>query len=594
MHISRIVFRNYKALADFNLQLGETNILVGPNNCGKSTIIGAFRLLSEGLRRASNKKPEWVKGPDGRVLGYAIPTEALPVSLENVHTDYAEEASSIDFEFSTKSVLTLHFPKNGGCALIPTSINGAIATTAAFRKSFPFTIGVIPVLGPLEHNEPVVTEETVRTNLYTHRACRHFRNYWRLYPDRFTEFSELISATWPGMDIMPPERTDVMSDSLQMFCKEDRLDRELYWSGFGFQIWCQLLTHIVRSADRSLIVIDEPEIYLHPEVQRQLLGILRGITPRILMATHSTEIMGEADPAEIILVDKSRRAGRRLRDIDQVQAALELVGSVQNITLTQLARTERVLFVEGPSDYQLLRKFARQMRMMDLANGIGLSCVESGGFSAWERVRDAAWGISETLSRRLKTAIVLDRDYRPEEEMESITQELGAHLKLVRALHRKEIENYLLAPEAIQRCIDALVRDRGLTPTSVEPQQFDVAIELDQIMGEFRSIAQAQILAKRSKYFQQQKLDPATINARTLEWFDEQWADRSGRIAIVPGKQVVARLRQRIQDELKVTVTDARIISQMRRQDFAPDLVEILTALDGFRLQSTRLASKSD
>jgi len=36
------------------------------------------------------------------------------------------------------------------------------------------------------------------------------------------------------------------------------------WVGFGYQIWCQLLTHLSRAAEDSLVVVDEPEVYLHP------------------------------------------------------------------------------------------------------------------------------------------------------------------------------------------------------------------------------------------------------------------------------------------------------------------------------------------
>ena len=44
----------------------------------------------------------------------------------------------------------------------------------------------------------------------------------------------------------------------------------------------------------------------HPDVQRQLLSLLRTLGPDILLATHSTEILAEADPSEIALVDKAK------------------------------------------------------------------------------------------------------------------------------------------------------------------------------------------------------------------------------------------------------------------------------------------------
>jgi predicted ATP-dependent endonuclease of OLD family len=81
------------------------------------------------------------------------------------------------------------------------------------------------------------------------------------------------------MQIEAPERADRMSSRLSMFALENRITRELFWSRFGFQIWCQLLTHISRAQGSSLLVVDEPEIYLHPDVRRQLLGILRDAGP---------------------------------------------------------------------------------------------------------------------------------------------------------------------------------------------------------------------------------------------------------------------------------------------------------------------------
>jgi len=51
--IKSIKFNNYKALSSYKVNLQETNILVGPNNCGKSTIISAFRILDVALKKAN-------------------------------------------------------------------------------------------------------------------------------------------------------------------------------------------------------------------------------------------------------------------------------------------------------------------------------------------------------------------------------------------------------------------------------------------------------------------------------------------------------------------------------------------------------------
>ena len=100
-----VEFRNFKAFRRFSVSLGDTNILVGPNNCGKSTVISALRILSAGLKRANARRPDMVTTPDGERLGYPVSAEDMSVSLENVHTDYSEQPSVIRFRLSNNDGL---------------------------------------------------------------------------------------------------------------------------------------------------------------------------------------------------------------------------------------------------------------------------------------------------------------------------------------------------------------------------------------------------------------------------------------------------------------------------------------------------------
>ncbi len=98
----------------------------------------------------------------------------------------------------------------------------------------------------MEHNELRRERSTVVGGLSTHRASRHFRSYWHYYPEGFEQFAGLIARTWPGMSINAPEY-NYATGELTMFCLEGRMTCEIYWVGFGFQIWCQLLTHLSRA-----------------------------------------------------------------------------------------------------------------------------------------------------------------------------------------------------------------------------------------------------------------------------------------------------------------------------------------------------------
>lgn len=583
VRITHINLSQFKAFPRFSMHLDRTNILVGPNNSGKSTLIGALRALGSGLRVARSKPPERIDSAFGRKIGYRISEGSLPISLENVHTDYADTESQVTFTLSNRNKLHLVFPQEGGCLLIPDSQGVLVTSTATFKHHFPITLSVVPVLGPVEHREQRRERSTVVGALATHRASRHFRSYWHYFNEGFEEFAELVSSTWPGMEINRPEIVDIMTGELAMLCREDRMTRELYWVGFGFQIWCQLLTHVFRAKDSSLIVIDEPEVYLHPDIQRQLLSILRGIGPDVVLATHSTEIMSEADPSEIVLVDKRKPVGERLKDVTGVQRALDAVGSIQNITLTSLARNRRVLFVEGDNDFRLLRRFARRLGLAELSAGLGLTPLESGGFGSWQRITTLAAGIADALGSPLMIAAVYDRDFFCQEEIAHVREALAQNLKLAHVHERKEIENYLLVPEALNRAIEDAVSERaeraGFSNQTI-PQALDLLRELSDPM---KDEIQSQIIARRTSYLRASGKDLADITRETLAWFSPRWDDMRSRLDLLPGKDVLRLFREKIQSILGVSLTDARIVESMRREQVPPDLVRLLHDLDHMR-----------
>ena len=247
VRITSVEFNNFKAFQRFSIRLSTLSILVGPNNCGKSTAISAFRVLESALRRAKSKSPERIIGSGRLNIGYRLAEDSVPMSVENVHSEYSEEDSTVVFRLDNGSKLTLNFPADGGVFLTAETSEGTSPRSpTAFREAFPITVAAVPILGPLEHDEDFVERNTVVAGLSTHRASRHFRNYWHYFPDGFEQFASLVRDTWPGMEIKPPEAPDYGSKTITMFCTEDRIARELYWAGFGFQVWCQLLTHITR------------------------------------------------------------------------------------------------------------------------------------------------------------------------------------------------------------------------------------------------------------------------------------------------------------------------------------------------------------
>ena len=583
VRITSIKFTNFKSLRNYTVHLQERNILVGPNNAGKSTIISSLRLLEVALRRARSKNAERLTLPDGRLgHGHHISLSNLSVSLENVATDYNSDPSQIEFRLSSRNKLILHFPSDGGCTFYWESDGAAIATAGRFLTAFPISVQVVPVLGPLEHREAYVNQDTVRDALSTHRASRHFRNYWHYFPENWEAFAEMVASTWPGMQIKKPE-IDIQNRQLRMFFSEERLDREMYWSGFGFQIWCQLLTHISRASTSTILAIDEPEIYLHPDVQRQLLTIIRKLDADVILATHSVEIIGEADPAELVLVQKGKAVAQRLRDVEGMQLALDSIGSAQNVTLAHLARTKKIVFVEGHDDFKTLRRFSKIIGFDDLSTGNDLTAFESGGFGSWEKIKAFAWGARRTIDANIKIYAIYDRDYFCDEEVDQTEQSLRKELTGARILSRKEMENYLLHIPVLQRVMEKQLEQKNRRQGTTAKASKSMIEYISAITDQHRIESQAQYIGRMLAFHRSSGLDASTLSKQVMQRFEEKWSNLDSRLTIVPGKSVIKALRDSVQADLGINLTLFQIVDEFRPNEVPNDMIALVNSLEEFR-----------
>uniref|UniRef100_Q07MU5 ATPase AAA-type core domain-containing protein n=1 Tax=Rhodopseudomonas palustris (strain BisA53) TaxID=316055 RepID=Q07MU5_RHOP5 len=587
---TRVDFLRFKAFKRFSLQLRHFNILVGPNNAGKSTVLAAFRILAAGMRRANSRKPEIVRGPLGMTHGYRIDLGSISIAEENLFFNYDDsEAATVSFKLSNSNELLLYFPEQNSCYLIAQSKGKSSFTPTTFKSNFNCRIGSVPILGPLEHNETLSEPETARSALYNYRATRNFRNIWHHFPEKFEEFRSALVRTWPGMDIEPPviDRS-YGKPRLHMFCPEERIPREIFWAGFGFQVWCQMLTNIIQSRDTALFLIDEPDIYLHSELQRQLIGLLRDMGPDVLIATHSTEIITEAETDDLVLISKHRTSGRRIKQPSQLEEVFSILGSNLNPVLTQLAKSRRVVFVEG-QDFQLLSKFAMKLNYPAIGNRSQFAVVPIEGFNP-ERIRNLKNGMETTLGGKILAAAILDKDYRSEAEREAIAQDCRAFCTFVAIHHCKEIENFVLVPDAIDRAADRRIADRTRRSGRVATKPFVPFAQevLEEFAQHKKSYVQAQYLTKRRAFERGRAsiINETTFSEVVLNEFEELWNSSGIRLRIIPGKDALAIVNRYLQEEFGVSVTATSIVEAMRVEEVPSEMSALLGELSLFSFRA--------
>ncbi len=585
-HITSIKFYNYKSFNQFTISLNEFNILVGPNNAGKSTVIGSLKILAEGIRKARARKPIFTHDPKGKqIYGYEIDLNDVPVAIENVFHDYDDDSPAIiRFRLSDGAVLQVFFPQTGGCFLNYESENAVVRSPADFKKRVTIEIGYVPILGPVEQKEKLFQKEAARLALLTHTASRNFRNIWHHYGDDFEIFKELVRSTWAGMDIAKPEINQSRKDAtLDMFCPEERIPREIFWAGFGFQVWCQMLTYIVKNKNATLFLVDEPDIYLHSDLQRQLLGILKSLGPDIIIATHSTELISEAELNDILLINKSNQSAKRIKDPSQLRDIFKVLGSNLNPVLTQIAKSKRVLFVEG-KDFSIFSKIARIMKKDQVANRSDFAVVPIEGFNP-TRLRAFKEGIEKTIGSKILSAVIFDRDYRSASEVAKEKAELenGNHFAHIHSC--KEIENFLLVPEAIEKALNDRLKESNLRSGSSMEFKDDINEIMDSISDSFKHQTQAQLQSHRGKFEKSinPRTDDSTILEKILREFYETWANLHERLTLISGKDFLSKLNEHFQLNYKVSVSQANIVNSFGKIEVPQELRKLIEEIDRFR-----------
>src|SRR5689334_13870580 len=103
--LSQLRIQNFRKFDRFTLEFGRRNLLVGPNNAGKSTVIEALRLVSIVVNRLPNLNteppPEWL--PGGTAARGVYPSlRGLDFDLgrETFH-QYAEPPATIAAQLSS-------------------------------------------------------------------------------------------------------------------------------------------------------------------------------------------------------------------------------------------------------------------------------------------------------------------------------------------------------------------------------------------------------------------------------------------------------------------------------------------------------------
>jgi hypothetical protein len=258
----------------------------------------------------------------------------------------------------------------------------------------------------------------------------------------YLQVRDIVRDTWEGVRLHKCEH-DIQTGLLTCVYNEGRFFNEIAWAGQGLQIWLQLITHMVRLSGYPVLVFDEPEIYLHPKKQHDLLQLLQNYYMGCaIIATHSSELMNSVDISHIIYVQKDTQKAiiRKATDRNSLEKIRRNIGSSFNLYASQFEDVDLLVATEHQIDYDVIQILAQECGLSKKTQNIKLS-----GFSAWKdsvHFRDA---YSLIFGKPIECSVLLDRDYYPQSYLDVIKATVGAKNVRVTFTPGKEIENLFLA-----------------------------------------------------------------------------------------------------------------------------------------------------
>jgi len=577
--------QNFRGFDDHVVPLREFTVIVGANNAGKSTLVEALRLVALVVGRLLSGTaqftgvPDWLENHSDAYRGTQPSRRGRRLEGYGTSTfyHYGTPPSMITASFSSGSSVAVFVGPDGEVHGVARDREGRGVGTAAEAKSLDLSpIAIQPQVAPLLRKETILLEETVRRGEGTYLAPQHFRNQLFFFNNGWADFKEMAEANWPGLQIREL-RGDHMhpKEPLELDVRDGDFVGEVNLMGHGLQMWLQTIWFLARTPREATVVLDEPDVYMHPDLQRRLLTLVRTRFRQLLIATHSIEIVSDVDVGCILSIDRRQSESSFVSDLPGVQQVIDDLGGVHNIQVARLFRSRTFFLTEG-DDVKILRilqsQAAPQAQPIDL-----VPHGELGGRGGWASGLPARLPPYNAERQKITSYCILDRDYFPDEEVAERYEEARQWGVQLRVWSRKELENFLLVPDAISRFISSRVDPGAASPTTDE-----VAEEIDRIAESMKDAPITDEIAKVI-FDRNRKAGLPSANKEARALVAARWATPDRRWAIAPGKKVISRLSAWAQNEFGVSFGPEQLARELRRDEISQEVLELFQAIPAGR-----------
>jgi predicted ATP-dependent endonuclease of OLD family len=281
--LKKLLIKNlgcFDAQAEYSIDFSAETLIAGPNNAGKSMFLAGINLIRSYL----------VMGG----LFWSSEFYNLSSFADVVHAH--DESRTIEISMTTEDLATHHeyllkitkgapqFYVNGVLNAIRSQDRESMRKIWFFRPNR----SLVPYQSPIQPSasilQPLRSDGSNVTNFLLER--------WTDRDKRWSEAESWLKKIDPDMTEM---KTPIKGDRTFFETMISNVAINVSLQGSGFQSAAAIIAAIIFSPDDSVIVVEEPEVYLHPDSQEVIVDLINNAVSnhgkQVVLSTHSCNIL---------------------------------------------------------------------------------------------------------------------------------------------------------------------------------------------------------------------------------------------------------------------------------------------------------------
>jgi hypothetical protein len=462
-----IEIENFKRFGDRQrIELDHPAVLIGPNNCGKTSAIQALALWSQAVRtwydvRKDSSAKERTATSLNRLNIVAVPVTRTRLFWHNTRVQKVPLTITVGVEFRGRvEPLTMRFTHRGDELVYCTPDESVIGHTELIAFCTSLKVELLYPMSGLDTEEPILQPGRVDVLLGQGRTADVLRNLClavaRTSADDWKRVVQLMQRLF---DIQLGQPEETTRGSITLNYRQPGVKEPLDISSAGRGMLQMLLVFAyLYSHKRSVLLVDEPDAHLEILRQKQVYVLLRDIASengsQVVMVTHSEVILDEALDTNLTLLVEGRA--------DDLARKQDIRNSLKHFGADHYVKARErgyVLYVEGGTDVDMLRGLSvllqhpvaaiwdERINSFYVQNNYPLQDVDAelerveGGFGLTPREHFS--GLRNLLPD-LHGLAILDNDGQNRQDRDE------GVLK-IRYWRRYEAENYFITPELLRR-----------------------------------------------------------------------------------------------------------------------------------------------